>query len=317
MDFLVNNEIKYRENSQSVKGREMLRKFILVYNPVSGDASFKFKLDHVIENFQHKGCIVIPFRITNKRDTSEFVLLIQQIPVEGIIVSGGDGTIHKVINIMLDYNLDLPLGIIPSGTSNDFAAYLQLEKNIDMCVDVVIQGAIKTFDVGKVNDKYFFNVASAGLMTSVAHNADVVLKNMLGKMAYYFKGLGELPNFKALKMRITADDHVIEEDVFLFLVMNSGTVGGFPRLVPYAQIDDGKMDLLVVNKCNLPELMSLFISFLKGIHYDSKHVTYIQAKKICIECAEELDSDLDGELGPKLPLSIEVIPDKIKFFCVS
>lgn len=293
-----------------------MRKFILIYNPVSGDASFKFKLDHVIENFQHKGCIVIPFRITNKQDTRDFIQLTHQIDVEGIIVSGGDGTIHQVINIMLEYELDLPIGIIPSGTSNDFAAHLQLEKNIDMCVDVVVRGAIKTFDVGKVNDKYFFNVASAGLMTSVAHNADVVLKNMLGKMAYYFKGIGELPNFKALKMRITADEQVIQEDVFLFLVMNSGTVGGFPRLVPYAQIDDGKLDLLIVRKCNLPELMSLFISFLKGIHHDSKHVTYIQAEKISIECSEELDSDLDGELGPKLPLMIQVVPNKIKFFCV-
>ena len=294
----------------------MLRKFILVYNPVSGDASFKFKLDNVIENFQHKGCIVIPFRITNRQDTSDFVLLTQEIGAEGIIVSGGDGTIHEVINIMLSHELDLPLGIIPSGTSNDFAAYLQLEKNIDICVDVVAKGKIKAFDVGAVNDKYFFNVASAGLMTSVAHSADVVLKNTLGKMAYYIKGLGELPNFKALKMKITADDSVIEEEVFLFLVMNSGTVGGFPRLVPYAQIDDGKLDLLIINKCNLPELMSLFISFLKGIHYNSKHVTYIQAQKICIECTEEVDSDLDGELGPKLPLHIEVLPRKVKFFCL-
>lgn len=293
-----------------------MRKFILIYNPVSGDASFKFKLDNVIETFQHKGCILIPFRITNTQDTSDFILLTKEIAAEGIIVSGGDGTIHEVINIMLAYDLDLPLGIIPSGTSNDFAAYLGIEKNIDMCVDVIVKGAIKKFDVGKVNDKYFFNVASAGLMTSVAHSADVVLKNAFGKMAYYIKGLGELPNFKALKMTIIADDHRIEEDVFLFLVMNSGTVGGFPRLVPYAQIDDGKLDLLIVNKCNLPELMSLFISFLKGIHHNSKHVTYLQAKKISITCEEELDSDLDGEQGPKLPLTIEVVPSKIKFYCI-
>ena len=294
----------------------MLRKFILVYNPISGDASFKFKLDNVIENFQDKGCIIILYRITDKQDTSNFILLAQEIAAEGIIVSGGDGTIHEVINIMLDYNIELPLGIIPSGTSNDFATYLDIDKNIELCVDVITKGNIKTFDVGKANDKYFFNVASAGLMTSVAHSADVALKNTLGKMAYYLKGLGELPNFKALKMRITADEKIIDEEVFLFLVMNSGKVGGFPRLVPYAQIDDGKLDLLIVKKCNLAELMSLFISFLKGMHHSSKNVIYIQAKKISIECTEEVDSDLDGELGPQLPLYIEVVPGKVKFFCV-
>jgi diacylglycerol kinase (ATP) len=292
-----------------------VQKFILVYNPISGDASFRFKLDTVIEAFQKKGCVVIPYRISNEREEDDFVALTREIAADGIIVSGGDGTIHKLINSMLVQEIDLPLGIIPSGTSNDFAAYLQLDKNIDTCVDIITAGQSKTFDVGKVNDKYFFNVASAGLMTSVAHNADSMLKNTLGKIAYYLKGLGELPNFKALRMRIIADHQVIEEDIFLFLVMNSGTVGGFPNLVPHARIDDGKLDLLIVNKCNLPELMSLFISFLKGIHCNSKYVTYLQAENIYIECVEPLESDLDGELGPTLPLTIEIVPKKIRVFC--
>jgi diacylglycerol kinase (ATP) len=291
-----------------------VQKFILVYNPISGDASFKFKLDTVIEAFQKKGCIIIPLRISNDRD-GDFVALAREIAVDGIIVSGGDGTIHKLINHMLIQEIDLPLGIIPSGTSNDFAAYLQLDKNIDTCVDIITAGQSKTFDVGKVNDKYFFNVASAGLMTSVAHNADSMLKNTLGKIAYYLKGLGELPNFKALRMRIVADRQIIEEDMFLFLVMNSGTVGGFPNLVPHARIDDGKLDLLIVNKCSLTELMSLFISFLKGIHCNSKYVTCLQAEHIHIECVEPLESDLDGELGPTLPLTIEIVPKKIRVFC--
>jgi len=293
-----------------------LRKFILIYNPIAGDASFKFKLDQVIEAFQKKGCIIIPLRVSNELESEDFVMLAREIPVDGIIVSGGDGTIHEVINKMLVQGIDLPVGIIPSGTSNDFAAYLQLDKNIDACVDIITEGKSKIVDVGKVNDEYFFNVASAGLMTSVAHNADSMLKNTLGKIAYYLKGLGELPNFKALKMRIVADQQVIEEEIFLFLVMNSGTVGGFPNLVPHARIDDGKLDLLIVNKCNLPELMSLFISFLKGIHCNSKYVTCLQAENIQIECLEEVESDLDGELGPKLPLTIKIIPNKIKVFCI-
>jgi diacylglycerol kinase (ATP) len=303
-------------NRYCAKEGYVLRKFILVYNPIAGDASFKFKLDNVIEAFQKKGCIIIPLRVSNELESQDFAMLAREITVDGIIVSGGDGTIHEVINSMLGQEINLPLGIIPSGTSNDFAAYLQLDKNIETCVDIITEGKSKTFDVGKVNDKYFFNVASAGLMTSVAHNADSMLKNTLGKIAYYLKGLGELPNFKALKMRIVADQQVIEDEIFLFLVMNSGTVGGFPNLVPHAKIDDGKLDLLIVNKCNLPELMSLFISFLKGIHCNSKYVTYLQAENIHIECLEEVESDLDGELGPQLPLAIKIIPNKIKVFCI-
>lgn len=292
-----------------------LRKFILVYNPISGDASFKFKLDNVIEAFQKKDCIIIPLRVSNEQESDTFIMLVKEIVVDGIIVSGGDGTIHSVINNMLRHEVDLPLGIIPSGTSNDFAAYLQLDKNIDTCVETITKGQRKRIDVGRVNDEYFFNVASAGLMTSVAHNADSMLKNTLGKIAYYLKGLGELPNFKALKMRIITEQQILEEDIFLFLIMNSGTVGGFPNLVPHAKIDDGKLDVLIVKKCNLPELMSLFISFLKGIHCNSRYVTCLQAETIYIECAEEVESDLDGELGPKLPLSVTILPRKISVFC--
>jgi diacylglycerol kinase (ATP) len=296
-------------------GGIILRKFILVYNPISGDASFKFKLDNVIEAFQKENCIIIPLRVSNEQESDAFIMLVKEIAVDGIIVSGGDGTIHSVINNMLRQEIDLPLGIIPSGTSNDFAAYLQLDKNIDTCVETITKGQRKRIDVGKVNDEYFFNVASAGLMTSVAHNADSMLKNTLGKIAYYLKGLGELPNFKALKMRIITEQQIIEEDIFLFLIMNSGTVGGFPNLVPHAKIDDGKLDVLIVKKCNLPELMSLFISFLKGIHCNSKYVTCLQAETIYIECAEEVESDLDGELGPKLPLNVTILPRRIEVFC--
>lgn len=292
-----------------------MKTFVLVYNPVSGDASFKYKLDDVIACFQRQQCMVIPFRVSAQQPTSDFVRLAKQHDVDGIIVSGGDGTIHEVINSMIQGDLHMPLGIIPSGTSNDFAAYLNLEKDIDQCIAVIASGCSQAMDIGRVNDKYFFNVASAGLLTSVAHNADAMLKNTLGKMAYYLKGLGELPNFRALKMQFVVDDVFIEEDVILFLIMNSGTVGGFSELAPNVQINDGKLDLMIVRKCNLAELMKLFINSLKGVHYHSKQVRYLQGSRIRITCNEVLESDVDGERGPLLPLEISVLPQRIRVFC--
>lgn len=292
-----------------------MKKFLLAYNPVSGDASFKYKIDKVIQCFQEQKCYIIPHRIFFDKPADSFLSILEDIPVDGVIAAGGDGTVHEVINTMLLNESSLPLGIIPSGTSNDFAAYLQLEKDIYQCVNTIVQGKTRDVDVGKVNGQYFFNVASAGLLTSVAHNADVVLKNTLGKIAYYLKGLGELPNFRSLPMKMTIDGEHIEEDVFLFLVANSSTVGGFPNLAPCAKIDDGLLDILVVKRCGLPELMSLFISFLKGTHHNSKHLLYMQAKNIYIECEDSLESDVDGERGPHLPLTISVVPQKIKVFC--
>lgn len=286
-----------------------------MYNPLSGDAYFKYKLDELIDHFQRRGCIIVPLKLMSQTDTAVFVGLAQELHVDGIIVSGGDGTVHSVINAMFSLGVDLPLGIIPSGTSNDFATFIKLSNDLEQCANIIAAGRTRTVDVGQVNgERYFINVASAGLLTSVAHSADTVLKNTLGKVAYYLKGIEELPNFRPLKMRINADGTIIHDEIFLFLIANSGTIGSFRNIAPNAKINDGKLDLLVASNCRLPELMRLFISLLTGSHVNHKSIRYIQAKTITIECAEELHSDLDGELGPRLPICVTALSNKLKIF---
>lgn len=292
-----------------------MKKFLLIYNPMAGDAYFKYRLDELIEQFQRRDSLVTPVKMTRREDTGRFVRWADEVGADGIIVSGGDGTIHSIVNAMLNQNIDVPLGIIPSGTSNDFASFLNLSQDLGECADLITSGAVQMIDVGLVNDQYFINVASGGLLTSAAHSADPVLKNTLGKVAYYLKGIEELPNFRALRMKITADGVCIDGEVVLFIIANSATVGSFRNLAPRAKINDGKLDLFIVNNCRLPELMRLFISLLTGNHTSHKNVRYLQAREICIECAEELVSDLDGELGPRLPLKITAVANKLKVFC--
>lgn len=291
-----------------------MKKYALIYNPVAGDARFKTKLDEVIEYLQASGSMVLPFRTKNKGDIRPFISEIREFAADGFIVAGGDGTMHEVINAMLDEDVDVPLGLIPSGTCNDFATHLNFGKDLPKCLRAVTGGLWRVVDVGSVNGEYFLNVASAGLLTSVAHSVDASLKNTLGRMAYYLKGLGELPSFRSLHVKITADGQVIEDDILLFLVMNSGMVGSFPSLAPAAKIDDGKLDLLIVNKCSIPDLMGLFISIFSGRHTASSHIRYLQATDILIQCDEQVESDLDGERGPALPLTISTVTNKLKVF---
>ena len=291
-----------------------MKKYVLIYNPVSGDAKFKFRLDAVVEFLQQADGIVLPFRTRCKGDIRPFLREIKEFAADGLIVAGGDGTVHEVINAMLTEGVDVPLGIIPSGTCNDFASHVNFGKDLSSCLKAVTGGQWRTVDVGKVNEEYFLNVASAGLLTSVAHSVDTTLKNTLGRMAYYLKGLGELPNFQFLHVNITADGQIIKDNILLFLVMNSGMVGSFPTLAPEAKIDDGKLDLLIVNKCSISELMGLLISIFAGRHTSSSHIRHLQASEIHIECDQAVESDLDGELGPKLPLSITTVTNKLKVF---
>lgn len=290
-----------------------MKKILLVYNPVSGHAAFKNKLDAVIENFQRRGIFLSVYR-TQAEDNSAFVDCVKIFQPEGIIAAGGDGTLHAVINWLKKNSLDLPVGVIGSGTSNDFAAHLNL--NDEKIFDAVAEKKIRPVDLGVVNGaEFFINVASAGIFTSIAHEVNSRLKNFLGKSAYYLRGLGELKNFKTVPLEIFADGKKFSVDAFLFLVLNSPSVAGFKKISDTAKIDDGKLDLLALKKCSAAALINLAKKILAGDSIQSdENIFSVQAKTFEIKSSAQLTSDLDGEVGNVLPLKIETIRHAIKFF---
>ena len=291
-----------------------MKKILLVYNPVSGHAAFKNRLDDVIENFQRRGIFLSVYR-TCADDNSNFAECVKLSGAEGVIAAGGDGTLHAVINWLKRNDFDLPVGVIGSGTSNDFAAHLELDA--EKIFDAVAAGRTRAVDLGLVNGvEYFINVASAGVFTSIAHAVDSRLKNFLGKSAYYLRGLGELKNFKSVKLDITADGQKFSVEAFLFLVLNSPSVAGFKKISDTAQIDDGKLNLLALKKCSASGLVTLAKKILAGESVDGdENILTLQAATFTISSSAALTSDLDGEAGSALPLKIDTLKHAINFFC--
>lgn len=291
-----------------------MKKILLVYNPVSGHAAFKNKLDAVIENFQRRGIFLSVYR-TCTGDNAAFIECMKNFQPEGIVAAGGDGTLHAVINWLKKNSIDLPVGIIGSGTSNDFAAHLNM--NDEKLLEAVAQGRTRPVDLGLVNGaEFFINVASAGIFTSIAHEVDSRLKNFLGKSAYYLRGLGELKNFKTVPLEISADGKNFYLDAFLFLVLNSPSVAGLKKISDTAQIDDGKLDLIALKKCSPSALITLTKKILAGESIQAdENIFSVQAKIFKIKSSAPLMSDLDGEAGNNLPLKIETIKRALNFFC--
>ncbi len=293
-----------------------MKKFLLAYNPVSGDAMFKKKLDDIINQFQSRDCIIMPYRTKKERFDPFFAKCINDVKADGVIAAGGDGTLHKIINMTLKENINVPIGIIPSGTSNDFASYLGIDTAFEKYIESIVSGKTQPVDVGYVekNDEYFINVISAGMMTSVAHEVDTRLKNNFGKLAYYFRGLGELPRFRGLDFTIEADGELIKEKIFFVLVINSPVVASFKNIAN-AEINDGKLDLILLRQCNIPELMKVIADTVAGkFSLENKNIIYKQATTFKFACPDEVESDLDGELGPSLPLEIRTIPHALNMF---
>ena len=292
-----------------------MKKLVLFYNPVSGHAAFKNKLDWIVEAFQRRDMLVIPYR-TCKDGNEAWIDFVRELSPDGLIVAGGDGTVHEIVNLMRKGNMDLPLAIIGSGTSNDFATFLGIQSDMEHYFDAIAAGKVRPVDLGLVDGTYFINVASAGMMTSIAHEVDVRLKNALGKMAYYIKGIGELPKFRSFSLRIDADGKQYETEAFLFVVANSAVVGSMKNIAEGIEIDDGRLDLLAVEKCSIPRLMGITADLIAGKPISGKDsVLHIKASTFSISASEALQSDLDGECGPSLPLRISAVPHAISVFC--
>ena len=251
----------------------------LIYNPYSGENVILRELDRVVKMHQEKGYEVVPYRIQRDRSIDEVLD-----DIEGykyILVAGGDGTVDSVVNAMKRKNVDLPIGILPLGTANDFGKFLGIPNKVEDALERILKFNPKPIELGKVNDKYFVNVASTGLLTDVSQKTDVNLKNTIGKLAYYLKGLEEIPNFRKLKVKITTDEMVYDDTMYLILVFNGQTAGNL-RLATKAEVDDGYLDLIIIKAVQLYEILPLFIKILKGDHLDSKKVVYVKTKKIKI-----------------------------------
>lgn len=291
----------------------------LFYNPMSGNRDFPNYLDAFIETFQEAGYEARLHRTSVDIDYKTFFLESDLTECEAIFVAGGDGSINKVVNSILDNHIDIPLGVIPAGTANDFASHLKMPTTYSSCFKVLAKMNRKKVDVGKVNDKYFINVCCGGLFASISQNIALEFKNTLGKLAYYFKGVQQLPKFKKIRFRITTEKEVIEDYFFLFLVLNGSSAGGFNKLGVGAQIDDGLLDFIGIKACSINDMALLFGKILRGEHLQDKNIVFFKGEKIKIECLDESelvqDTDIDGERGPDFPLNIEVQRNALNVIC--
>ena len=287
-------------------------KVLLIYNPYAGHKTFANSLDYVIERFVNIECDLIPYRISEKSNLEKRIEDIKEDEFEKIIIAGGDGTIHLVVNLLIKNNIDIPLGIFPIGTANDFARYFEIPKNIEAMVDIVMENNYILCDVGLANDNYFINVASIGFAIDISQKTNTDVKNNIGLFAYYIKAIEELHNIKAVEVNVTSDEMNFKGEVYFMLIMNGKSAGGFTKISPYGSMSDGLLDVFIFKKAPLIDILPLIIQIMNGEHVKSNHVEYFQTKELKVECNENTGTDLDGEKGVEFPMLIKAIPNKIK-----
>jgi YegS/Rv2252/BmrU family lipid kinase len=290
---------------------DKLDKVLLYYNPSAGNGVFKNNLDRVVERFQKKKMLVTPVRADRRDVLDRFFSRVNMTGYKKIIAAGGDGTINTAVNAMIKHDLHLPLSIFPSGTANDLAHYFDMPDSIEDMLDIALEDRYTPMDVGVVNGRAFVNVLAMGMLVDVSQKTDPNIKNTLGIMSYYLRGVAEVPKLKPITIRITADDQKIETKMFAMLIMNGRSAGGFKRIAPDAVINDGLLDVIIFESMPIANLAPLLLGVLTGQHTEHKNVRYFRTKRLYIESETDVSTDVDGETGEKLPLDVRVLPGRL------
>ncbi|MDB8794152.1 YegS/Rv2252/BmrU family lipid kinase [Romboutsia sp. 1001216sp1] len=294
-----------------------MKKVKLIYNPNSGEKKITNQLDNIIKIYQKYNYILIPYRLSKHQHISKAFLDMDE-TYGHLLIAGGDGTVDIVLNAMKEFNVDIPIAILPTGTANDFAKALNISLDINKAVKDILNSEPKSIDIGKINNKYFINVASAGMFTDVSQKINPELKNYMGKVSYYITGIEEALHLRKFNINVNSKEVMYKGDMYLMLVFNGKTAGNL-NLAYKAEVDDGYLDVIIFKAMPIPKSIPVLISILKGEHldtYNESEILYFKTKKVRIDCCDGLLTDIDGERGPDFPLDIECIEDGIKILGV-
>ncbi len=291
-----------------------MNKALLVYNPLSGQRSVPYKIDHIIGRFMNSNVLIQPYR-TYDIEENKLLDVLNGVNYRYVVISGGDGTINAVVNIMLKNNINLPIGIIPSGTCNDFARSLEIPSNLDKCLDIILLGNTLKIDVGIVNnEEYFLNTCAGGILVDISYSTSGELKRNIGPLAYYLKALSEVANIRPFNLKLTANAQSMDIDALMFIILNGRHAAGFNNIAGKADLTDGLMDIIIIKNCWHIDMAGILLKVLANDLISHRSIISLKAKSCVIEGNNNVALTLDGEKGPNLPISVEFINKCLSVF---
>ena len=273
-------------------------KRVFIVNPIAGNGK-ALKISKVLEIVCQTEKIQHEIIYTTGPGNATAIAREKSLNNDEIIIYsvGGDGTLNEVLNGIIDSNAIL--GVIPGGSGNDF--YKMIKINSYLCNKI---------DVGKVNERYFINIASLGLDAKIAKRANNIKSKYLPNfLIYYLSIFGELINLDNIEIKI--DNQTVKEKVMLLSICNGSYYGGGIKIAPSAIIDDGLFEIYKGSKVNRLQTLKLLIMLLKGKHEKSKFVEYWRTNGITVESSIPIICNVDGEIIEDKKFNFEIIENGI------
>ena len=296
---------------------EEKKKLLLIINPVAGRAEVRHNLVPILEIFESAGYIVTVF-VTGKSGDATDIIIRMGKDYDLIVCSGGDGTMSEVTTGIIKAGIYVPVGYMPAGSTNDFAAYHDLPTDMLKAARQIVLGDQRPVDVISYDNEHFsINASDFGIFTWISYSTSQRQKNMLGGLAYVLEGVKDFKKLRSQYVKVTANNMVFEGDILFGLICNATrVVGTLTKKGKIIQGDDGIMEIGLVEKPkNAIEFQNIIKSIQSG-ELTHKNIHVFKAKKITLETKEPLDWSMDGEhyVSP-LCCEIESLRHRITLIC--
>ena len=231
---------------------------------------------------------------------------------------GGDGTVHDVVNGVIVGENHTPVAIIPGGTANDFANFLNLGGSKQSFCRMIKSFETIQMDVGKVNDRYFINSAGAGLGVNSAFDTSMRSKAVLGKLAYALQSArssvsGKIISSRA-RLKFNAKEYSGSMDTAVLVIRNAGSMTGGSAKNPVQTLTDGYLDVLALGTMDLLKSPGILFKLRQGKMIDHPGIKYFRTKAVDIEKEDDrpFNLDFDKERFGPLPVHIECVPEAVQ-----
>ena len=287
----------------------MQKRCRIIYNPTSGREAMKNNLVDILNILERAGYETSAYATTPEPNSAKNEA--ERAAKAGfnlIVAAGGDGTINEVVNGIAPLKHRPKLGIIPAGTTNDYARALKIPREDPIgAAKVIAKGQTIKMDIGEAGKNWFVNIAAGGLLTELTYGVPSQVKSLFGYLAYLVKGAELLPQIKPIKMHLEYDGGTYDGKASMFFLALTNSIGGFEQIVPDASLDDGKFTLIVVKTSNLIEILQLITMVLNGgKHVNDPRILYVKTSKLVAKPVDEkMMINVDGEYGGDAPMTFK------------
>lgn len=290
-------------------------RFRFIVNPVAGRGRAGRAWPEIAGRLNALGLDYEVYFTKGPRDAERAARAAAEAGCDVVVAGGGDGTVTEVVNGLV--GTQAALGVLPLGSGNDFARTLGLPKNPAAAADLLLQGRRERVDLGRIRDRFFVNIASAGLDAEIVRTMNEDLRHLRGSVAYFWATMTTILRFNPTEFLLDLDGRQVQMKALLVAVANGRFYGGGMKIAPEADVSDGLFDVCILGELSRPDFLKSFPTVYAGKHLTHPKITLLRAQRVRVDCLgtePKLSGQADGEMIGQVPFEFAVEPQALEVY---